>query len=159
MDIYSTRMQPYLGNYASLKAPWPYSDEINLDHKYHKNHHSLYENCLVNKFVVHVKGNIKHFHWLVNFENEHFFFFAFSSVFSFFLNIICRIWNRFMNFCSLQMQNWNYQIKSKNDISIYKKKKKALFRDLYFHHLIFYFFGIIISNGNPSRENLANIIT
>lgn len=45
------------------------------------------------------------------------------------------------------------------DISIYKKKKKALFRDLYFHHLIFYFLGIIISNGNPSRENLANIIT
>lgn len=87
-----------------------------------------------------------------------FFFLAFSSIFSFW-NIICRIWNRFMNFCSLQMQNWNYQIKSKNDISIYKKKKKALFRDLYFHHLIFYFLGIIISNGNPSRANLANIIT
>lgn len=87
------------------------------------------------------------------------FFFLLSLQFFLFEILSVEFWNRFMNFCSLQMQNWNYQIKSKNDISIYKKKKKALFRDLYFHHLIFYFFGIIISNGNLSRVNLANIIT
>lgn len=103
-------------NYASLKASWPHSYEINLDQKYYKNHHSLYiENCLENIFVIHVKGNIERLLLPGNFEMSIIFFLL---SFQFFLYKILSVEFETDLGYSLQMQNWNDQIKSKNDISI-----------------------------------------
>lgn len=84
--------------------------------KIHKNHHSLYiENCLENIFVIHVKGNIERLLLPGNFEMSIIFFLL---SFQFFLYKILSVEFETDLGYSLQMQNWNDQIKSKNDISI-----------------------------------------